>query len=79
MQKRLEVGSHAFIVESNRIITEVVVAAIHGEFYVLRFMTGGAIRLRRNRVFISREDAEAQLPKKTSASTFSRSPYYYGS
>lgn len=78
MQKRLEVGSHAFIVESNRIITEVVVAAIHGEFCVLRFMTGGAIRLRQNRVFTSRKEAEAQLPKKTTTSTFYRSPYYYG-
>ena len=27
MQERLEVGSHVFIIESNRTITEVVVAA----------------------------------------------------
>lgn len=37
MQKRLEVGSHVFIIESNRIITEVVVTANRGDFCVLRF------------------------------------------
>lgn len=79
MQKRLEVGSHVFIVESNRIITEVIVAAVHGEFCVLRFLTGGAIRLRKHRVYLTRDAAEEQIPKKVSTkSTFYRSPYYYG-
>ncbi len=79
MQKRLEVGSHVFIVESNRIITEVIVAAVHGDFCVLRFLTGGAIRLRRNRVYLTRDAAEEQVPKKVSnKSTYYRSPYYYG-
>lgn len=32
MQERLEVGSHVFIIESNRTITEVVVAARRGDF-----------------------------------------------
>lgn len=74
MQERLEVVSHVFIVESNRIITEVVVAAVHGEFCVLRFLTGGAIRLRRNRVYLTRDAAEEQVPKKVST----KSTYYYG-
>lgn len=79
MQKRLEVGSHVFIVESNRIITEVIVAAVHGDFCVLRFLTGGAIRLRKHRVYLTRDAAEEQIPKKVSTkSTFYRSPYYYG-
>lgn len=79
MQKRLEVGSHVFIVESNRIITEVIVAAVHGEFCVLRFLTGGAIRLKKHRVYLTRDAAEEQIPKKVSTkSTFYRSPYYYG-
>ena len=43
MQERLEVGSHVFIIESNRVITEVVVTADRGDFCVLRFPSGGAI------------------------------------
>ena len=56
MQKRLEVGSHVFIVESNRIITEVIVTADRGDFCVLRLPSGGAIQLRKSRVFASREN-----------------------
>lgn len=79
MQKRLEVGSHVFIIESNRIITEVVVTANRGDFCVLRFPSGGAIQLRRSRIFASREDAEMQLSKnELEQGAFHRSPYYYG-
>ena len=78
MQKRLEIGSHVFIIESNRIITEVVVTADRGDFCVLRFPSGGAIQLRKSRVFASKEDAEMQLPKKEPVqSGFHRPPYYY--
>ena len=78
MQERLEVGSHVFIIESNRIITEVVVTADRGDFCVLRFPSGGAIQLRRSRVFASKGDAEMQLQKKEPVqSGFHRSPYYY--
>lgn len=78
MQKRLEIGSHVFIIESNRIITEVVVTANHGDFCVLRFPTGGAIQLRKSRVFVSKEDAEMQIPRKELVqSSFHRPPYYY--
>lgn len=79
MQKRLEIGSHVFIIESNRVITEVVVTANRGDFCVLRFPSGGgAIQLRKSRVFASKEDAEMQLPKKELVqSGFHRSPYYY--
>ena len=47
MQVKLEIGSSGYIIESNRIITNVTVIAKHGEFYVLRMPTGGAIKLRR--------------------------------
>lgn len=78
MQKRLEIGSHVFIIESNRIITEVVVTANRGDFCVLRFPSGGAIQLRKSRVFASKEDAEMQLQKKEPVqSGLHRPPYYY--
>lgn len=78
MQKRLEIGSHVFIIESNRIITEVIVTADRGDFCVLRLPTGGAIMLRKSRIFEERGEAEMQIPKaKPVQSGFHRSPYYY--
>lgn len=78
MQKRLEIGSHVFIIESNRVITEVIVTADRGDFCVLRFPSGGAIQLRKSRVFASKEDAEMQILKKEPVqSGFNRLPYYY--
>lgn len=78
MQERLEIGSNGYIIESNRTIINVVVIAKHGEFYVLRMPTGGAIKLRRSRIFFTREEAEKQLPQVIQAQKlFHRSPYYY--
>lgn len=79
MQETLEVGSNGYIIESNRTIINVVVIAKRGEFYVLRMPTGGAIKLRRGRIFLSKEEAERKLPKKVHADTiFHHSPYCYG-
>ena len=78
MKEKFGIGSHVFIIESNRIITEMVVTANRGDFCVLRFPSGGAIQLRKSRVFVSKEDAEMQLPKKEPVqSGFHRSPYHY--
>ena len=78
MQERLEVGSHVFIIESNRTITEVVVAARRGDFYTVRFLNGGAIQLRRSRIFPTREEAEIKIPVKVEVNRRFRSPYDYG-
>ena len=79
MQELLEKGSSGFIIESNRTIMDVEVLARHGEFYVLRLPTGGAIKLRRSRIFSTKEEAERKLPKRTQEHhSFSRSPYEYG-
>lgn len=78
MQKKLEIGSHVFIIESNRIITEVIVTAERGDFCVLRLPSGGAIQLRKSRVFVSKEDAKRQIPEKEPAQRgFHRPPHYY--
>ena len=78
MQERLEVGSHVFIVESNRTISEVVVAARRGDFYTVRFLNGGAIQLRQSRIFLSREEAEKKIPTKIEEKRRYYSPYDYG-
>ena len=78
MQERLEVGSHVFIIESNRTITEVVVAARRGDFYTVRFLNGGAIQLRRSRIFSTREEAETKIPARAEEKRRFRSPHDYG-
>lgn len=77
MQERLEVGSHVFIIESSRIITEVVIAARRGDFYTLRFLNGGAIQLRRSRIFLTRDEAEEKIPALVRMKHKFRSPYDY--
>ena len=78
MHERLEVGSHVFIIESNRTIIEVVVAAKRGDFYTVRFLNGGAIQLRQSRIFFSREDAEKKIPARIEEKRRYHSPYDYG-
>ena len=78
MQERPEVGSHVFIVESNRTVTEVIVAARKGDFCTLRFLNGGAIKLRQSRIFPSKEDAEKKIPAKVEEKRRLSSPYDYG-
>ncbi len=78
MQERLEVGSHVFIIESNRIITEVVVAARRGDFYTVRFLNGGAIQLRRSRIFSTREETETKIPARAEEKRRFRALYDYG-
>ena len=78
MQERLEVGSHVFIIEINRIITEVVATARRGDFYTVRFLNGGAIQVRRSRIFSSKEEAERRLQGRNETKRSSRSPYDFG-
>lgn len=75
MQTRLDIASRTFIIESNRIITEVVVVKRQGDFYTVRFYGSRAIQLRRNRLFSTKVEAEQVLPKKSKHSY--RSPYDY--
>lgn len=79
MKEKFGIGSHVFIIESNQAIKEMVVASNRGDFYVLKFLTGGAIQLRSHRIFGTKEEAERHLPKKKYVdSSYYNSPYYYG-
>lgn len=59
-----EIGSTAYIVESNRIIREVTIVKRNGDFYIIRFGTRGGIQVRSNRLFASYEDADSSIHKK---------------
>lgn len=80
MKEKFGIGSHVFIIESNQAIKEMVVASNHGDFYVLKFLTGGAIQLRSHRIFKTMEEAQKRLPKNKYVDvSYYNSPYYYGS
>lgn len=76
---KYEKGSTAFIVESNRIIREVTVLRVSGDFYTIRFNDSrGAIQVRGSRLFASEESARATFPQeKQKTRTGYRSPYEY--
>mgnify|MGYP001053566542 CR=1 FL=1 len=72
-----EIGSTAYIVESNRIIREVTIVKRNGDFYIIRFGTRGGIQVRSNRLFASYEDADSSIHKKIEKRTGYRSTYDY--
>lgn len=76
---KYEKGSTAFIVESNRIIREVVILRVTSDFYVVGFKDGGgAIQIRGSRLFVSEEEARATFPQeKHKTRTGYRSPHEY--
>ncbi len=61
---RFSPRSTAYIVESNRFIREVEVKSFSGGMYLLIFKdTGGGVKLRENRLFATKEGAEASIKK----------------
>lgn len=77
MRMKFEIGSIAYIVESNRIVSEVTVVRQSGDFYTVRFGTNGRIQVRSRRLFARLEDAEASLAKNNSDKRRYSSPYDY--
>ncbi len=55
-------GDTAYIIENNLNIARVQVRSFSGGFYLLRLSsTGTGTRLRPDRLFVTREEAEAEL------------------
>ncbi len=74
---KFEIGSSAYIVESNRIVREVTVIKRSGDFYTVRFNTGGGVKVRQSRLYANLEDAEASLPDRQEKKPGYSSPYDY--
>ena len=72
-----KLGDTVFFIESNRFIREATVMKKSGDFYTLRFADGGGIRLRENRLYATRQEAEEKiLPSKNEqAERAPRSPH----
>lgn len=71
---QFEIGSTAYIVESNRIVREVNIVKQNGNFYIVRFGTSGGIQVRSNWLFETLETAEASIAKQKTGYYF---PYGY--
>ena len=68
MPSKYNPGDTAYIVESGLFVREVTVVKVAGGFATLRFADGpGGVRLRESRLYMTKEEAEASMPKKQHA------------
>ncbi len=63
MHGNFKVGDIVYIIESNQFIRKCTIGRISGGIYLIRFDEGGAIQVKKHRLFESREAAEASLPQ----------------
>ena len=72
---KLKAGDTAYIIESNRIIREVEIKNCSGGMYLIRFKdSGGGIKVKEHRLFVSRDEAEASISTGVKAK---KTPYDY--
>lgn len=74
---KFEIGSTAYLVESNRIVREVKIVKRNGNFYIVRLGTNGGIQVRGNRLFETEEAAESSIEKQKEQKKGCYSPYDY--
>lgn len=78
---KFKAGDKAYILENNRIIREVTIVRYSGGLYLIRFNSGGGIQVKEHRLFVSEEEAAANVPKPISKVDSQRkgfrSPYDY--
>ena len=54
-------GSKAYIIVSNSYVTPVTIVRFSSGFYTLRFEKGGGTKLKKHRVYRTKEEAEKAL------------------
>ncbi|MBR7189799.1 MAG: hypothetical protein IKD63_01665 [Oscillospiraceae bacterium] len=68
MPSKYNPGDTAYIVESGLFVREVKVVKVASGFVTMRFTDGsGGVRLRESRLFPTKEEAAASIPKKSHA------------
>ena len=76
MAYKYKPGDTAFLIESVHFIREVTILKFSGGLYTVRFAnTGGAIRVRENRLFPTEDAAKESSPKKETDET-RRKPWW---
>lgn len=68
-------GDTCYFLESNRHVVEGTIRSCSSGNYIVKYGQGKGIRLPKNRLYRSREEAEAAMPRKTEARR--RTPYDY--
>lgn len=75
---KFKAGDTAYLIESNHIIREITIVKFGGGFYLIRFKdSGGGIKVRENRLYASKEEAENVMTKAHSKTKPSYSPWNY--
>ncbi len=76
MAAKFKAGDTAYLIESNHIIREITIVKFAGGFYTIRFKdSGGGIKVRENRLYASKEEAENVMAKARSKTKPSYSPW----
>ena len=70
-----EVGDTCFFLESNIHVIEGTIRSCVGGKYIVRYGSGKGIRLTEKRLYRTREEAEAAIPRRAEARR--RTPYDY--
>ncbi|MDO4623705.1 MAG: hypothetical protein Q4B22_12210 [Eubacteriales bacterium] len=61
MAAELKAGDKAYFLESNRTVKPCQVVRPEGNLVLIRFNTGGGMRIHRNRLYASEEEAAQQI------------------
>ncbi len=78
MAVKFKAGDTAYLVESNRIVREITIVKFAGVFYTIRFNdSGGGIKVRENRLYASREEAEHAMAEAHLETKPAHSPWDY--
>lgn len=59
----MKIGDKAYIIQSGQIIVRVEIISINNSFYVCKLPSGGAIRLRKSRLYESENEAKDHILK----------------
>lgn len=75
MAGKYNVDDIAFLIESNRFIRKVKILRFSGGLYTIQFVNGGGgMKVRESRLFASKEEAEAAIPKPIPAPKTEQTP-----
>lgn len=75
MASKYNPGDTAFIIESSRFIREVRIVKFSGGLYTIRFTdSNGGIKVRENRLYPTKGEAEATIPQTESKPKY-KSPW----
>lgn len=58
---KFKTGDTAYIVESNNLVREVTIKRYSGGFYLVALDTGGGLKVREKRLFLTKEDATSYI------------------